>query len=187
MIKLKSILNEIFDANLLETNSKYKIFCDLDGVLVDFDKGVKQKTGMSYDNYLKSKQNTKDGENQLWDILKSDGSIWWETLPWTIDGHVLWNYLKNKHITILTSGNANILGDTSEKGKKGWVIKNLNSLLPVIVTPTSNDKQKYAAPYHILVDDKPLNITQWESKGGIGILHKSANDSVNKLKTILEQ
>ena len=38
MIKLKELLEEI-------ENNKYTIYCDLDGVLVDFDKGYKDLTG----------------------------------------------------------------------------------------------------------------------------------------------
>ena len=35
MIKLKDILNEVFDANMLESQGKFEIYCDLDGVLVE--------------------------------------------------------------------------------------------------------------------------------------------------------
>ncbi len=38
MIKLKSIVKEIFDANLLENNVEITIYCDMDGVLCDFEK-----------------------------------------------------------------------------------------------------------------------------------------------------
>ena len=38
MIKLKSIVKEIFDANLLENNVEITIYCDMDGVICDFEK-----------------------------------------------------------------------------------------------------------------------------------------------------
>ena len=45
-------------------------------------------------------------------------------------------------------------------------------------------KQKYAAPNHILIDDKPSNIEEWRSQGGIGILHTSATNTISQLKEL---
>ena len=45
-------------------------------------------------------------------------------------------------------------------------------------------KQNYAAPNHILIDDRKSNIDQWISQGGIGILHTSAADTIQQLKKI---
>jgi hypothetical protein len=46
----------------------------------------------------------------------------------------------------------------------------------------SKNKQKYAAPNHILIDDRKDNIEDWESKGGIGILHTSTENTIACLK-----
>lgn len=182
MIKLKNILNEIYDTNLIEGGSKFKIFCDLDGVLVDFNKAIKQLTGgIDFESYVKNK-----GYDSLWKIINTNGVIWWATLPWTSDGKQLWNALKNKNVTILTAGSKRNSGDISEKGKIDWCHKNIGSFVPVIVTYNSKEKQKYSKPNYILIDDMPSNITEWNSHGGIGILHKNTEDTLNQLNQILK-
>mgnify|MGYP003333662964 CR=1 FL=1 len=178
--KLKDILNEVFDTNMLESQSKFEIYCDLDGVLVDFDKGIKQLTGgINFQDYIKTK-----GYDELWKIVNNNGSIWWETLPWTQDGHYLWNFIKVKKPTILTAGSTENTKELAVKGKKQWVFRNLGSNVKTIVTDKSSDKQIYSGQNKILIDDLPSNISEWESKGGIGILHTSAADTIEKLKQL---
>ena len=41
--------------------------------------------------------------------------------------------------------------------------------------------------YDILIDDTPKKINAWRKSGGIGILHKSADSTINKLKKILKK
>ena len=48
-----------------------------------------------------------------------------------------------------------------------------------LILARSYNKKKYAAPNHILIDDRADNIQQWKDAGGIGILYTSA-DQVNK-------
>lgn len=180
MIKLKTLVQEVYNANLLENEGNYKIFCDLDGVLVDFDKSVKQLTGgIGFDEYVKLK-----GHSELWKMINSHGSMWWETLPWKEDGKVLWNFLKNKDITILTAGSRRNTGDIAEKGKKEWCFKNLGADIKVIVTASSKDKQQHAKPNYILVDDLESNIQEWNNAGGTGILHRNSAQSINVLRKI---
>jgi len=49
----------------------------------------------------------------------------------------------------------------------------------------SYNKKKYAAPNHVLIDDRKDNIEGWESEGGVGILHTSAEDTIAKLLNIV--
>ena len=37
---------------------------------------------------------------------------------------------------------------------------------------------------NVLIDDRPKNIEAWENAGGIGILHTSAKETINKLKEL---
>jgi len=45
-------------------------------------------------------------------------------------------------------------------------------------------KKNYAAPNHILIDDRKSNIDEWRAEGGIGILHTSAADTIRQLKKL---
>ena len=53
----------------------------------------------------------------------------------------------------------------------------------MILTP-AKFKQKYAGENKILIDDMERNIQQWRDKGGIGILHTSAVDTIKQLKEL---
>jgi hypothetical protein len=48
----------------------------------------------------------------------------------------------------------------------------------------ASQKQELAEPNAILIDDRIKNIEQWESAGGIGILHTSAADTISQLKKL---
>jgi hypothetical protein len=187
MIKLKDLLKEVFDTNLLEDNGDFKIFCDMDGVLVDFDKGILQLTGgLSFETYVNSKKASgNNGIKDIFNLINNNGSIWWATLPWMKDGKELWNFIKNKKPVILTAGAKKYTGEIAEKGKKDWVLKNLGGATEVIVTNNGKQKQMYANPNYILIDDLNSNIQEWINKGGIGILHKNTESTISELQRIL--
>ena len=48
----------------------------------------------------------------------------------------------------------------------------------------SKNKQKHAAPNHILIDDRKDNIERWEAAGGVGILHTNAKNTIACLKKL---
>ena len=181
MIKLKTILSEVYDINLLETGvEKFKIFCDLDGVLVGFDDAVKKLTGgLTFKEYVE-----KYGHSAMWQLINAKGSDWWANLTWSNDGKVLWEFIKPFNPTILTAGSKRNSGEIAVIGKKEWCGKNLGASIPVIVTDNSRDKQQYSKSNNILIDDLPSNINEWNAKGGIGVLHINSNDTITKLKYI---
>ena len=72
--------------------------------------------------------------------------------------------------------------ETSRLGKRLWVRNNLPGIK--LTLAQAYNKQNYAEPNHILIDDRKSNIEQWRDKGGIGILHTSAEDTINQLKQL---
>ena len=74
----------------------YIIYCDMDGVLVDFEKGYYDLTGTSTKQFPK-------GDNSFWQPISDAGAEFWATLPWMPDGKELWNYIKkyNPNIRLL--------------------------------------------------------------------------------------
>lgn len=78
-------------------------------------------------------------------------------------------------------------------GKLKWLSKNLKPIIGnkrcfALLVKDKGMKLKYATRNGnkcILIDDDPDNINDWNSKGGIGILHKSAEKTIGKLKKLL--
>jgi hypothetical protein len=181
MIKLKNLLGEIFEPTMLEEDSsEFQIFCDMDGVLVNFDDGVKELTnGLSFEQYK-----SRFGEAKLWEMINKKGSTFWARLLWMPDGQNLWDSISHMKPTpiILTSG-ATSKAEYSSVGKKEWC-ERLSGSPQVIVVSEAREKQKYAGKNRILIDDYEKNIQQWNAKGGIGILHKNTADTLRQLNRI---
>ena len=72
--------------------------------------------------------------------------------------------------------------ETSRLGKRLWVKNNMPGIKLTLAQAYA--KQNYAAPNHILIDDRADNINQWEAAGGIGILHTSTASTLTKLKEL---
>jgi len=169
MIKLKSLLETDIGA--------YKIYCDLDGVLSDFEKQFYLiSNGITAENYKKLY-----GAKSFWNLINDSGTNFWSTMPLMTDAMKLWNYIKPFNPTILTA--APLKEQDAADGKPLWVKNHLGDV-PVIVT-SARKKKEHAAPNHILIDDTVRNIEEWISAGGIGILHKDADSTIKQLESYL--
>jgi len=168
MIKLTKILKEI--------QQKYKIYCDMDGVLTDFD--YQLKTMLNINNGREYEK--KHGPEKFWELIDSKGLNFWSKMPWMKDGKKLWSYIKDKNTEIL-SAPAKTIPD-SKTGKISWVNGNLGSVK--LNLKSADTKKEFAKPNHILIDDYEKNIKAWKSAGGIGILHTSASNTIKQLKKI---
>jgi hypothetical protein len=152
-----------------EKAMKYKIFLDMDGVLVDFDQQFKDITGQ----YPKDYEATHTIE-EFWDEIDNAGVGFWRGMKWMPGGEALYNRTSQFDHVLLSSPSRS---EVSKIGKHLWRRdKTPNTKL---ILSRSHLKKNYAAPNHILIDDRESNIKQWRDAGGIGILYKSA-EQVNK-------
>lgn len=160
---------------LLEIKQDYKIYCDLDGVLVDFVKGYKKLTGKR-----PPKAETQKDKRVFWEEVDKAGSNFWADLEWKSDGRVLWNYIKKFNPEILSSPSSS---KTSREGKKDWMDKYLPDVK--LNLEQSRSKQRYAKPNRILIDDRADICQKWENAGGIAIHHTTANRTIKELQKIM--
>lgn len=158
-----------------ELNPEYKIYSDMDGVITDFDTQFeKLSDGISPSEYEK-----KNSKETFWKLIRDKGVGFWVGMPWMSDGLEYWNYIKQYNPTLLSAPSRD---ESSKLGKRLWVKNNIPGTK--LVLAYAQDKQKYAAPNHILIDDRLSNIEQWRSQGGIGILHTSAANTIQQLKEL---
>ena len=145
----------------------YKIYCDMDGVLTDFQKRFEHFTGMSPKEY-----ENKHGTAGFWNLIDVEVGIkFWSDMDWMPEGKRLWNFIEKYNPDLLTSPSKD---DGSRLGKKLWVRENLTPL-PNVIFSYSKDKQRYANSNSILIDDKKSNINEWIAKGGIALRCKNGN------------
>jgi len=133
----------------------------MDGVLCDMDKALKDLGW-----------NGKD----WWTPIEGKEDFW-INMPWMKDGKKLWKYLKQYTTHILSSPSRDPM---SRSGKKKWCKRELGDVHVYL----SNDKGTYADDRSILIDDREENITDWKKNGGIGILHKSASQTIKEIERI---
>lgn len=145
----------------------YQIYCDMDGVLTNFEKRFDHFSGMHPQEYEK-----KYGLEQFWHLIDHKiGVRFWVGMDWMPEGKRLWDFIKPYRPHLLTSPSRH---DTSRLGKNLWVKNNLNPK-PKVIFAYSKDKQRYADENSILIDDKKSNINEWAAKGGIALRVKDGN------------
>ena len=103
-----------------------------------------------------------------------------------IDGGVAEQFLVEVlHRRQVRRGRPEIAGD-SIVGKKMWLGRELDrSFANRGLFVKAVEKQDYSGPGKVLIDDSPMNIEQWQARGGIGILHKGdATETLAVLNSI---
>jgi len=178
----------------------YKIYCDMDGCLVNFEKGVRTLL----------KRGSSDLEKRtMWEGI-SRAPRWFEQLEWQMDGRRLWNAIKHLNPDILT-GVPEIKSSRVEKFN--WCKRELgleeadahhvdmaaygvdglddhqsvNGNFPRedktnIITCWSNHKYKECNRHgSILIDDRIDLKDNWEAAGGIFIHHVNTESTIRKL------
>ena len=143
----------------------YKIYLDMDGVLVDFDQQFKDLTGM-----MPREFEAKHGSTGFWEAIDKAGVGFWRGMSWMPGGEALYNRASQFDHELLSSPSRSEL---SKIGKRLWRRDKTPSTK--LTLSRSYLKKNYAAPNHILIDDREDNIQQWRDAGGIGILYTSAN------------
>ena len=159
----------------LEENEKvmdYKIYCDMDGVLADFESGYEELTGVDLRGEFQK------GED-FWDPISKAGVGFWAGLKWMPDGQKLWDYLKPFDPVLLSAPSRE---DSSRIGKHVWVKHKIPGTK--LILRYASQKQELATPESILIDDRQVNIDQWEAAGGIGILHTSTANTIQQLQKL---
>ena len=145
----------------------YQIYCDMDGVLTNFEGRFDHFTGMNPQEYEK-----KHGTPAFWELIDNKiGVRFWVGMDWMPGGKELWDFIKPYQPHLLTSPSRN---DTSRLGKNLWVRNNL-SPKPKVIFAYSADKKRHATDGSILIDDKKSNIADWANSGGIALRCKGGD------------
>ena len=172
---------------------KYQIYCDMDGVLTDFEKRfvtLLQQEGPKYYSKATIAQVTRpkhfdklEGTEEFWKFIDQHiGLEFWSEMEWMPNGRELWSFIQPYGPKLLTSPSRD---NTSRLGKRLWVKENLIPA-PEVLFRFGDAKSDFANENSILIDDKPSNLVAFASKGGIAIECKDGDVSsvINKLKEL---
>jgi len=84
--------------DLIENETRYKIYCDMDGVLCDFEKQFIKFFGMTPDEY-----DAEHGRTAFWKAIDDAGVRYWAGMDWMPEGKKLWSYIEKYKPTLLTA------------------------------------------------------------------------------------
>lgn len=178
---------QLYNKHMTEqSNVKPTVYLDMDGVIADFFGGVERLYGVDHWKQLTSDK-TKDLRQDVIDRIA--GTDFFAHLPKFNTADTLIEMIKKftgGQYSILTSP---LRGDNENSGyyKKVWIGKNIVKPDDIIVT---GRKESYAVKNgvpNILIDDRPINIDKWQSKGGYGILYQANKHPLSKVSQALEQ
>jgi len=201
-ILLKDLLKEATTTDTTtDSPLKVQIYCDMDGVLVDMEKGFKAASGgMDIKQYVE-----KTGK-KIWSVInakdpqtnKLKNPNFWIDLEPMPDAMVLWKFIadnfKNPPPVILSAGQ----GSMVVQQKTAWIHKHLGTGIKVLIAPSGPKKPEFVLPSpdlgagkyvtHVLVDDTQKNLNAWNNDAAhrIAIHHTSAAESIKALEPFIK-
>jgi FMN phosphatase YigB (HAD superfamily) len=178
--------------DLYEAIRPYTIYCDMDGVLCNFDKGYEDLTGISTD------EANKQSKSNFWGLFRSklqEKNIkekdFWANLEWQPGGKELWSYIQQYNPNILSAPSVDFNLPSDQRlspeynqaiqGKKEWISKNLSGVGKEIFVPAPQ-KATFSNSKSILIDDMEKNIQSWRASGGKAIHHTNTPETIQILK-----
>jgi hypothetical protein len=144
-----------------------QLYCDMDGVLVDFEQGIRKLLSGKVPEFYFDNLDDKRYKGKMYRAVRECPDFWINLKP-IEEGLVLWEKIKHYNPKILTSP---ISGDKKcAEQKKQWCTKWLN-ISPdiVIVEPNKGLYGFDNGSYNVLVDDRQHVIDKFEAGGGKGI------------------
>ena len=142
------------------------IYCDMDGVLCDFNKGIANMFKLKSRDPSKPNimgmygyENVNDwlsapNDAQKWEPV-SQYKMFWPTLPWTPGGMKLWSFIRkfNPHIlSAYTPFDKNCI-----RGKQLWLQRNLKLTDKERIHIVRRDQKRAYAKGNVLIDDFKKN------------------------------
>ena len=154
-----------------------KIYCDLDGVVADFEGRYFEVTQHKLKNHEHKQTDIE------WDLLLGLEPGYFRNLKVLPGSNKLIKMIESidPKPKILTSYPKRYPHTANDKV---WWCRNvlrLGSNWEIIPVPGSRLKRRHANWDHILIDDLSGNIRQWKADGGIAIHHKNMPDTLKLL------
>jgi 5'(3')-deoxyribonucleotidase len=165
---------------------KRVIYLDMDGVIADFNAYTIKRLGKTLDAFSSSQVAWEAMSPYLEEVYASldlmhDAEV-------LVKGVIELTDMHNCEYGVLTAVPKLNRTPLAKNHKIAWLDRHFPMLLDNFnIGPWAEHKQFHCQVGDILIDDSKLNIPQWIDRGGIGILHTSAEDSLEKLKLALSR
>ncbi|WP_309661110.1 5' nucleotidase, NT5C type [Sphingomonas sp.] len=150
-----------------------QLFLDLDGVLADFDAGVRDLLGMAPVQF-----EARHGRGEFWRRIAKAPNFY-GTLPEMPDARRLFEAVEHLSPAILTGLP---VGKWAAPQKVAWAAEHFAGV--PIITCMARDKHLHIEAGDVLVDDRENHRAAYERAGVVFIHHSNAEDSLKGLAKI---
>jgi hypothetical protein len=150
-----------------------RLYIDIDGVFADYAAAVERLVGIRPDDMDRTQR------ADAWKAIIAEGNDFWASLARLPGTEALGQACVNASALALTGSVVGL--DECVSGKKTWCEKELKLPPKRTLVVKSQDKFHWCRPGDVLLDDTEKNIKAWRCAGGIGILHRSPDESLRRL------
>jgi hypothetical protein len=153
-----------------------KIYLDMDGVVADFETRYRQLFGLNPNKAEKDKK----FDGNFTEFIADNNFATLDMMPRS--GYLI-SFLASLSIpTEILSSTANEKRHAEISRQKSVWLTTHGIRFKENFVPGKHLKYKFATPNSILIDDTQSNIDDWNKAGGIGILHKDVDTTLNILR-----
>jgi 5'' nucleotidase, deoxy (Pyrimidine), cytosolic type C protein (NT5C). len=161
-----------------------KIYFDMDGVLADFDRGVRELCNM--EPLKQAEDNPEEYVNELWSRIRAVEHFY-DRLEFVQGAKEMFESIYSRYgdkCEILTGIPKPRRGiTTAGEDKINWVRRLLSEDIVINVVLREEKIDFCTGKDCILIDDYEVNIREWENSGGTGIMF---SDSASVIDTIAD-
>jgi 5'(3')-deoxyribonucleotidase len=155
-----------------------KIYLDMDGVLADFDRGLRELCGMD-------PAQGKNRREDIWGRVKSVGHFY-DKLELMPGAKELFDAIYSEYgdrceiLTGVPKPDKGIPG--AGEDKINWMRRMLSEDIKMNIVLREEKRNYCKGRGCILIDDLYDNIRVWDEYGGTGILHRSSEETLAELR-----
>jgi len=160
-----------------------KIYLDMDGVLADFDRGVRELCGMK----MLSQNGKRDPyyDDLMWSAIRKVDHFY-DRLELMPGARSMFNEIWNQYgerceiLTGIPRPEGSLV--TAAEDKIHWMHRMFNPDIRVNAVFRKYKLDFCTGLETVLIDDRKKTILEWREKGGTWILHESANRTLDVLR-----
>lgn len=161
-----------------------KIYFDMDGVLADFERGVKEICGLTPPSQ-NAKHHKHGDDDEMWKRIK-ENEHFYDRLELMPEAKAMFDTVYERYgdkCEILTGVPKPKRGITcAGEDKIKWVRRLLSKDIVVNIVLREEKPQFCKGEGCILIDDMERNIRDWNAEGGTGIVHVTAEETLSILR-----
>ena len=162
------------------------IYLDMDGVLADFNRGVRELCGMEPLSQ-NAKQRDPKLDDLMWERIRETDHFYdrLELLPGAKE---MFDRIYGKYgdkcgiLTGIPREERGIV--TAEQDKRNWTRRMLSDTVKVHAVCRKHKQNYCSGPESVMIDDREKTIREWRELGGTGILHVNAKETIRKLEEL---